>query len=243
MKTSNKLLVLAVVVLLASITSYNFSLKAEYNKRAFISEFYEYNKLNFKDFNEIEVKGANILDLKILQSDTFVVRMRKRFAPRFTIEQSGRKLVISLVNNEDSYSSEKEIVIFCPKLNRLVLDGVNTNYYNSKDSMITAFSEQDWRRTVVEGFEIDSLNIALGVNNTLKLNNNKIKQLYVNVGEKQKSGSKLIIWKDNVIEDAFFDIADKNELQLISPQIENLKYIYADGATISLTGKAHSLLK
>jgi len=242
MKTSNRLLLLAVVILVISITSYNFSLKAEYNKLDFIGEFYDYKKLNFRDFDEIYVKGANILDLKVVRADSFDVRMRKRPTANFNIVQNGNKLIIALSRKADLYSSEKEIVIFCPKLKRLNLDGEKTEYFG-KDSVMVAISEQDWRRTVIEGFDLEILDVSMGVNNTLKLNNNKIKQLRALVGDKQKSGSKLIIWKDNKIHDAYLDIADKNELQLISPQIESLKYNYGKEAMISLTGKSHSLLK
>lgn len=243
MKTSNRLFALAVVVLLASIVSYNFSLKAEYNKKAFTSEFYEYKTLGFKNFNEIEVKCANVLDLRIYHSDTFKVKIRGQYKPRYVVDQKRNRLIIHLKDRERAYSEEKEVVIFCPQLNKLILNGEKTSFYDRKDSLITEITEQDWRRTVVEGFELDSLSVNLGEFNTLKLNKNTIKNFNAKVGDAGKEGSKLVIGKDNILKNAFFDIGDKNELQLQSPQIDNFRYKYSADATISLRGKSHSLLK
>jgi hypothetical protein len=244
MKTSNKFLTGGIIIFFGLLLSYNIALMAEYNKLEFKNEFYSYESLGYKSFDEITVNCGNILDLKIIRSDTFGVKIKKFNDRDFRLEQIGNELIINVTDSLNSpwRSDNKAIVIFCPTIAKLKIKGQAMTYFDY-DTLVTNVPSVHDRKTVLEGFNTDSLNITLGTNSKLRLNKNKIQMLNAIVGDEKNRESKLILENDNVINLARFRVAGKSELQLNDPQINTLNYSYSKGATISLTGKAHSLLK
>lgn len=246
MKTSNKFLILALATFLVLLALYNVELKAAYKKRDFTDEFYNYSKLDNKDFDEIYVEAGNVIDVKIVRADKFDIRLRKHRKFLTLLNQQGGRLYIDVADslaNFNDWGDRNEIVIFCPALKRIVMNGQKMSYYEHSDSLKTDVLHQFDRRTVLEGFNLNSLTVSLGAANTLKLNNNKIKTLSAQIGDNEKGASKLTVGSDNVIDIANFNVADKCELILSNPEIKKIDYSFSTKAEITLKGSALKLLR
>jgi len=244
MKASNKVLLVALILLLTSLTLYDFELKAEYEKGEFKKEFYLYDKLNHKDFDEIEVNAGNLLDLKIVRADKFDIRLRKYYNKPFKISQKKNKLVIDVTDSLNSpwMSGEKAMVIFCPKLTRLTIRG-QVMTFRDRNRTITEMIRNNNAFTELIGFTDDSLNLKLGSKCYLSFTGNNVKNLNAIIGDDTGGGAEFTINGSNVIGNASFQIKGKNELRLDNPKIEHLNYTYSKDATITLSGAAHSFLK
>ncbi len=244
MKASNKVLLVALIALLISITLYNFELKAEYEKSEFKMEFYSYNKLDYKNFDEIEVNAGNLIDLKIIKAEKFDIRLHKYYNTPFKVSQKQNRLIIDVTDslNSPRMSGEKAMVVFCPKLSRLKIKG-QIMTFQKNDRLVTEVPRNGDSATELSGFNLDSLDLTLESKCCLKLAGNKIGYLNAIIGNESDAGAKFTVNDKNVIKDASIQVKGKNELSLSDPKIEHLNYSYSKESTISLTGASHSLLK
>ena len=244
MKSSNIILLVAGIVFLASLTAYNFSVKNEYLRVNYKDPFYEYSKLKFKDFDKIEIKAGNLVDLKIVQKPEFDFRVNKRLEDDFLITQTGSTISIGIKDStKRSYYYPKSIVIFCPYLKELKVDAQMTLNNNGDGKEVPGYLYQGDRQIVLEGFSLDSLSVVQGIFNTVKLSRNKIGRLVAITGGKVNGGSKLVVGADNEIRSANFSISNHNQLSLKGGRIDDLQLNPADSASVELQGNALSLLK
>ena len=244
MKSSNLTLLVAGTVFLAALTIYNFSLKAEYLRADFKDPFYGYSKLAFKNFDKIDIKAGNLLGVKIIKGDKFDVRVDDDIKDDLSIIQNGGTLSIAVKDTtQRAYYYLQGLTIFCPTLRELRVDAQKTVFHDRENRRVIEYQKQDDQRILMEMFSLDSLTIVQGINNTVKLNRNRIGMLKALTGREGMWGSKLIIEGDNVIKSADISIFNGNHLALKVAQIEDLNLNPSDSSSVELHGRALKLLK
>src|SRR5437764_8791518 len=92
-KTSNKLIIIALVVTLVSLVAYDFLLKAEYRSGNYKIPFKNYVTLNWKDFDIVDINASTAANVKLVQGP-FSVRVEQYAAEYVQVKQKGNRLEI-----------------------------------------------------------------------------------------------------------------------------------------------------
>jgi hypothetical protein len=243
MKTSNKLILAALLLVLISLFGYDYLLKEAYVSGKYKDPYNGFTALKFKDFDTVDLVSSTAANVKFVQGP-FSVRIDTNFLNYVKVKQTGKRLQINTVFESGYLYNPKPyiLVISCPKLSE-----VNTNAtYRSNNQQVTdTIVREDWkmRQVLIDGFKQNSLAIKQDYGSTVMLANNQIHIINGLIGVSKKSGSKLIIEKSNELGDVTLNIQNKSSLVLNNTLIHNLNYHLADSAKLVLIGSAQNLIK
>lgn len=241
MKTSNKLMLTAVIILLISMIAYDFALRAEYRKGDFRKPFYGMEKdTTLTGFTSIENRVADHVSVGVLQDKNTMIYNQHDFKENFKIYKNGSVLIIDV--NEKKVKKltkyhQSNVVIFCPSIEKLITEPDIQSKPSETDYAYENFT------TTLKGFNLQKLQLNIGKLSTVILEGNKINQLQAVVGENSAQKSNLTIRSDNQINSAKIDVLGKNELRIENPIIVKKQFTVSDSATISMGGNFHNQLK
>lgn len=231
MKTSNKLLVLATLIIIGYLVAYDFALKAEYLKGDYKSPFYHMQRIPVSSFNAIEHNIGNYTDVRIEQGAEFGVWVNKRLKDEITVSQHGKTLHIDYTgkSNFPHRFFEANVLIICPAI-------------NSVTSRPLARSISPWASatTHITGFKQDELNIRSYKMSEIVLSKDTLNKLNAATGD---SRATLTINGNNAIKDASFNLLGRSEIRLLDPAIDKSGFKYTDSTTMILSGRALNLLQ
>lgn len=232
MKTSNKWLLAAALLLLGSLTAYNMGLRAEYRTGAYKNPNYNTTALNFKDFTEIDLQAANVVGLKVV-AGPYGVRLNKNAGKYVKVTQQGQRLTVAVVFPEgrESVGGRQALTISLPQLARLT--ATSTYLLNSKpvtDKHPVGLSVR------IEGFRQDSLRVQQDHGTQVELARNQLGFLRAEAGRTPGSHPQLRIEGSNRIGGAFLSVQNQGHLQLEAGGITNLRTQFGDSAVANLTG-------
>ena len=238
MKTSNKLLLAAILIISAYCVASAFALKNEYLKGDYKSRFYRMRQMNFADFDAVEADIPNTA-ITIEQGTKFAVWITNDLPDI----DAGKKNKTLTINNKPgtkpSYGYGSSVIIICPQLVSLKL-GKSL----SKEEMLAIATEiNPWKNKIdgafntIIGFKQKSMIVEINNATTLQLQQTKIGKLnaFANCGN-------LSIQGPNTIDTANFDISAYNSLELNYVEIKNPTYKLANTAKITVTGLSLHLL-
>lgn len=241
MKTSNKLLLTAILFLLASLTAYNMALKTEYRRGTYKDLYKDFTALNFQDFDALEINPGSIVNVKVM-AGPYAVWVRKEAAEHVRLKQTGRRLRLDATFDADKKSMGRgyTVMIRCPRLASLATDAV----YSVGGKLITDHDLGPAQKfgVTVTGFAQDSLRVAQDNASVVKLVDNRFGLLRAVAGLSVGSSSALQILPSNRIGAARLDIRNKSELLLENVRIPELHYQFADSAKATMSGAALSAL-
>lgn len=242
MKTSNKLTIAAVLLILVSLVYYDLMLKAGYLSGNYKDQFRDFTALNFKDFKSIDL-GSSTASNIIVEQGPFSVRIEPTATRFVKVSQRNQILHIETAfpGNYENSRAEYVLIISCPNLIKFDADA----RYMAGDLPITdtiASADFKWRPTIIRGFTLDSLSINEKHAASIILQGNNIKFINTVIGLGEGSGSNMVILKDNKFQNADLNILNKSQLQLHNATINNLNYHLADSAKLILIGNAKKLL-
>lgn len=242
MKTSNKLIITALILIVVCLFGYDCLLKQEYLSGNYKNPYRDFAKLNFRDFDSVDVKSSTAINVKFIQGP-FKVLADSIMLNHLIINQKGRKLTIkgNFKQNQNYSSNPYILLISCPKLKAINASAVFTS--NNKQ-VIDTVTREDWnmRRNLVEGFDQDSLTINQSYGSCVILAKNRIKVLTAIVGKMPLSGSEIKILNNNELQQATIDVLNRSQLLFDGKSIQNLHYHLADSAKMTLTGAAQNTL-
>jgi hypothetical protein len=242
MKTSNKLVTVAFLLILASLFVYDHLLKAEYISGRYKDPYGNYITLKFKDFDTVDVNSTSAVNVKFIQG-AFSVRVDNDAIDFTKIKQEGNRLKIDAafkgdyINNPNLYI----VVISCPKLTEV---NANAIFKEGNKLIIDTIFREDWRmrQNLIEGFNEDSLSTRQYYGNSIILSGNHIRMLNAIVGLNPHSFSKIAILKNNQFQQATIDVLNRSKVLLDGKTIQNLEYHLADSAQMILTGAAQNIV-
>jgi hypothetical protein len=242
MKTSNQLMLIALLVTVASMVAFDFLLKAAYLSGDYKIPFKNYITLQWKDFDIVDLGSSNTANVKFIQGP-FSVRIDGHAREYIRLSQTGNRLAIdaSFEGNYFGNSNQYLLVISCPTLTRVY---AGATYRSNNNEVTDTIAREDWnmRQVLIDGFKQDTLSIVQDYGSTVVLANNTIRSLYALVGKSEGSGSKIILQDSNQFGDATLNIEHKSKLLLENATIQHLSYWLGDSATLVLSGNAQDLL-
>jgi len=236
MKTSTKLLLVGLLILVASLATYNVALRAEYNRGEFRKPYHDYTTLTLRDFDEVEVAPGSHLTVKV-EAGPFAVRQHKQI-DSVQIVQTGRRLLITdLAKHRNSRSpwAARLVVVSCPHLATLL---VNSTAAGAALPQPSTPPNPDLPSADVQvgGFHQDSLLVVADQNAAVELVQNELKQLRVVAGTTPGSTAAVRVAKTNKIGAARLDFQHKSAFTLDTPIISDLRYQFADSVRATLPG-------
>jgi len=240
MKTSNKLVVAALVVVLVSLVAYDYLLKAAFVSGKYKDPYYSFVSLKNTGFDTVDIVSSTVANVKFIQGP-FSVRIDSTALAYVQVKQTGKRLQINAVfeNNYLYNHNPYVMVISCPKLLEISTDA---NYLVNGKQITDSIAKEDWRKVLIDGFKQDSLTISQDYGSTLILANNHINLIDAVIGKSLGSGSKLIIREGNQFKIAKINVFNNSNLLLNNAAIGNLDYHLADSAKLTVTGAAQNLL-
>lgn len=243
MKTSYQLLILAAVILFGTTAAYDIALSREYSKMDYNDPYSDYDQLNFKNFDKIEILGSNRIATMITYATKFDVKQLK-FMEDALIEQKGSTLIITFNSDINSYQggSGNDFIIKCPSLKQITADFI----YTSKGRPVAELGSKSDKyyggRVSVNGFKQDSLFVVMNNSTTVLLQNNKLNFLDANIGVRNLNSSTIDIDGTNSIFSAQLNLQHQSVMTLRNIYIKNFKYKLSDSAQVNLSGISLRLL-
>ncbi len=236
MKTSNKWVLAALVLLFGALAAYNIGLRAEYRTGAYKDPLRNTKALDFKNFTEVNVQAASAMDVKIV-AGPYGVRLNNEAADYVRVSQHGSRLTIALVypNKFQYLGRGNTVTITCPQLKRLQAGAV----YSAEGKPVTDKQTDSWagHAVLVQGFVADSLALRQDYATRIELANNRLRYLRAEIGSNSGSRSVLHIARDNRIQTA--DLAVKHQSELVlDGKIEQPHYFFGESARAALAGTA-----
>jgi len=243
MKTSNKLIIAGLLLLLIAVIVYDYQIKAAYDSRSYKNPYLEFTTLKFRDFDTVDVISSTAANVKFVQGP-FKVSVDSNTLEFVRIKQKGSRLQVT-ANFEHDYQYNPNpyiLVISCPKLSEA---NISATYTANGKPVIDTVVKEEWnmRRVLIDGFKEDNLSVRQDYASTVILSNDIIGSLQVTTGESVGSGSKLIIQKSNHFHKAAIDILNKSNFYLNDAFIEDLHYHLADSARMIINGAAQKLIE
>lgn len=237
MKTSNKLLLTTILIIIVSMVTYDFALRAEYKKGEYKNRFYGMQKVSaLTGYTAIDNRAANFAAVDIEQGKNQEIWTRPNWKDDYKIYKSGTTLVIEVipekVKNIKPYH-QINITVICP-----LIEKITTKRYTIPKS-----SENDYDSdgtTTLKGFDLQNLSLNIGKSSNIILEKNKIEHLQAKIGANLSQNSNLTIRSNNQINLATINVFGKNGLHIDNPIIGKKQFTISDSATISLSGSIHN---
>ena len=244
MKTSSKLVVAGIVLLLAALFAYNYLLKQEYLTGSYKVPYKDYVHLKFSDFDAVDVLSSTTTNVKFVQGP-YSVKINDDALTYTTVEQKGKRLIIAS-NFEGEYRNNQNGYLLIISMPKLIEVNTSATYTKNKgaQTITDTIVLEDWhmRQVLIEGFNEDSINVKQNYGSTVVFSNNKIHILNAIVGASDSSGSKLIIQKNNRFDQARINVLNRSTFSLDGKAVQNLKYSLADSAKITFTGSSQNII-
>ncbi len=243
MKTSNKIVATAFLVIIVSAIGYAIAMKKEFLTGNYKKTYINFSSLPYKNFNSVTINPSNIINVKLVQGP-FKVMVNNVIKDNLTFKQINNTLQVDLnweytrFNTGETYM----VVISCPRLVSVHASAVSTL---NKQNLIDTLAGEGWayHQILIDGFKQDSLSVSQEWGSQVLLANNSLIHLSAVTSINELSGSKLTVLKSNVIQQANLDVRNKGKLVLYQANIPGLNYRLADSALLIMNGAAIKSLK
>jgi hypothetical protein len=240
MKTSNKLLIAAIILVLVSLTAYNIQLVKAYHARSDV--YYNYHKIELEDFSKINIQAGYVQ----IKQGPFAVYSSKASNGIVNISLKDNELIIEKNDLFDRriVHDKYDLIISCPDLEQVKMDA-RILKDGKKVSMLSGYISDDYNANMVDisGFELDSLMILQDNSNLVNLTNNRIKNLKAELGESKGAGSMLRLDSTNHIQQAEIDVREAGRLILDNIYIERVNGNFSSTSKVSISGNSMKMLK
>ncbi|MBB2149287.1 hypothetical protein [Pedobacter gandavensis] len=239
MKTSNMLIIAALIVSLGMVTTYNFSLKAAYEAGDYKNRFKESEFREVKNIETLNITDANLIAIIVEPGKKEGIWIRKRVKEHLMLNQVGNTLTVGLTDEARKTSrltGYEDIVLVTNGLKKL-----NTVAYWPKDNKrenVNVYGGE----VSLKGIKSTELDIRMASSTSVTMDKMILNTLNVVVGD-EKGGAAMHLDPDNQIEFAEFAIPGASKLSLNDPKIVKTRYNLSDKATVTLNGTALQVIK
>jgi hypothetical protein len=238
MKTSNKILLLATLIILSYLTFFDFKLKAEYLKGEYKTRFYSMKEQKVGEFRSIENNASN-LDVRIEKGDQFEIWYDDDLKDNLELTNKNNQLVINYnkKDNEDDFIKSGNLIIICPKIEAVAINKV----LKMKDSLSKEYIPNGV--TTIYNFNQDKLELIVNSVTELILDKNKFNLLSAKVGDSKSTNGTLTILNNNEINNLYVELNGTSILNLNDPMINKAELKISDSVDVKLSGRALKFLK
>ena len=232
MKTSTILLVCAVVIIVTSLTAYNFTLRASFLSGDYKNPYYGLSFNPVKQISSVRLSSSNNFQLQVVQGKKEGLYFSDRVKGRFVFSTVGNRILIDLT--EESKKSGftvygDDMILVLSRMDSLILKP----YFKVGDEQQRHLSGS----INVKGFAQPSMTLDLGTGSAVSMDSLKIENLRALIGNNGDGPSELALYQ-GVYGAAIFDIPGKGTLQLLNPEITKSEYRLSKTASVTLNGRA-----
>jgi|SRR5690606_21830282 len=187
MKTSNKILTLIGLTLLASpfINAYSLKQKLinkEYTLLKNRNEI-EMKSIDFMPTDSIHIIGGNNLLVEITQSDSASVKIGKK-TPILVYEENGVLIVQYSEDHNPDSSNPARVIIRTPSINAISVEGKLITYSKGTQYRKTVTSYYSPFEITVDGFKAEKMNIHVrNGGGSINFNKTRLDKLSLSIGE------------------------------------------------------------
>lgn len=242
MRTSIKILIATLALVIAGLLVYDTQLKAAYLKDDYKKPFGGFVPANFSNFNSIELRSGTVINLMVTKGP-YKVLVAPAAGDFVKISQQGSKLIISAEFKDHYRGLADDYVVFvsCPELSSFSSNA----RYKAGDMTVTDTTVLNfaWKQTVINGFTNDTMRITESNASNVTIRNCRLNTLKAVVGVSNNSGADLTIGAGNSFKQTDFDIRNKSTLMLKNTAGGNINYHLADSAQLMVNGVSQPLLK
>jgi hypothetical protein len=242
MRTSNKIILAAVLITLVCLVGYDLLLKAAYMSGDYKNPYKSYIALPWKNFDIVEVNSSTSANVKFVQGP-FSVKIDGHALEYTSIKQQGKRLQINAgFENKHLWDPYPYLILIsCPKLTKVY---ANATYFANKHPATDSVAREGWymRKVLIDGFKQDSLSVEQDYGSTVILSNNIIRSVHAAIGKSKGSSSRIILEQSNQFDNVSLDIGHRSKLELENCIIHHLVYHLSDSAKLIVSGSAHELL-
>lgn len=235
MKTSIKILLTSLLLIIVSLVVYDSQLRAEYLQGNFRKPFGDFTPANFRNFNSIELRSGTAINIMVTKGP-YKVMVDPGAGDFVKLSKQGDKLIVQAVFNDHYryHGNDYTIFISCPNLESFSSDArYKVNDWTVTDTLPNIFEK---KASLISGFNSNKLFITENNGSNILLENNHIDTLRVVAGSSYHSGSIITIGKGNSFDTAYFSIQNKGTLSIEAPAGNHINYHIADSARINING-------
>ena len=227
---------------------YDWHLGAEYRKGDYTDPYFGYVPLNYRDFDEVELRSSSAVNLVLAEGDFKVLEHPR--ATFVVVRQEGKRLIIEakFLDHFETVNAFHTLFISCPKLRVFSADAK----YMVGPLAVTDHENLDprWLPTVIRGFDEDSLTIREEHASNVWLEGDRMRRVTAvsgadparSSGPAAGNGPLLVIGQDNHFDSSDLNILNKGRLWIKGTDTRQLTYHLADSATLTVNGvSAHYL--
>ena len=238
MKTSNKILLLATLIILSYLTFFDFKLKAEYLKGKYKTRFYSMKEQKVGEFRSIENNASNLY-VRIEKGDQFEIWYDDDLKDNLELTNKNNQLVINYnkKDNDDDFIKSGNLIIICPKIEAVVINKL----LEMKDSLSKEYIPNGV--TTIYNFNQDNLELIVNSVTKLILDKNKFNLLSAKVGDSKSTKGTLTIMNNNEINNLYVELNGTSILNLNDPMINKAELKISDSVDVKLSGRALKFLK
>lgn len=243
MKTSSKLFITAILIIIGSMITYDVALRAEYCKGTYKSRFYGFKKItDTKAFTTLDNRAANLVTVHVEQGEHFGIWMMNDLKDYISISHNGTVLVIDVIDKKSPYIKpyiniyKNRIIIISPAVNKII----TTPFFALKENEEGNYSIGS---TTLFGFNQKELELHINKSTRLDLDKNKIDFLKAYVGDSSTHHANLTIRSNNQINNAEIKVKGMNGLNLENPKITKSSFNISDSAQVNLSGSFLNQIK
>lgn len=236
MKTSTMIIITTVLIIMGCLTAFNYNLKGEYKSGEYKSRFRNMNFTSLKGIEKLDIQHANLLGIRIEQGGKEGIWINKDIIDQVHYKVNAQVLTLKADQDEidGSMALSGGVIIITKTLN-----AVKT----SPDVLNNKRSYRGPGEVSINGYQLDRLDLEVGKDVRLSLNNMKLNSLHAAVGDKAHGLAELLISSDTKINTAQMDLPGASRLTLLNPTIVKATYNLSDSATVTLSGKAVQMIK
>lgn len=236
MKTSTMIIITAVVIIMGCLTAFNYNLKGEYLSGEYKSRFKNMDFTSLKGIEKLDIQHANLLGVLIEQGDKEGVWINRDIIDQVHYKVNAQVLTLRADQGEtDGFVAQRGGVIIVTKM----LNTVKT----SPDTKESKGYFRGPGEISINGYQLDRLDLEVGKDVRVSLNNMKLNSLHAAVGDKAHGRAELLISADTKINTAQMDLPGASRLTLLNPTIVKATYNICDSATVTLSGKVVQMIK
>ncbi len=243
MRTSTKILITALALLLVSIVVYDLQLRAAYNTGRFRKPYNDYVNLQLQGFKVIDLQSANVINIK-LEQGPFKVLAAPEAIDFIKTTRHGDTLAIyaHYKYNYHNVRTAPVMYISCPQLSAILTDARYTVGHTEKTDE-RAKEDFSWRISEISGFSGPYLRIVQDHASKLLLTNNSIAVVDAVAGLSSGSASNIALGENNRLGKARLDIRHGSRLWIKEAGADQLDYHIGDSAQLIISGAAQHSLK
>jgi len=216
-------------------------LKRELEKGLYKIPFSNYVESNYTGFRNINLKSASTVNIKI-EKGPFHVLIEPSVRNYAHLKMNGDTLEIETVFPDEyhGYSVDFAMYISCPEISSIHSDAL---YRIMSKEFVERDAERS-RRTTIEGFSLDSLNIIATNGSDIRLVSDTIRNLNAVIGIDSASASKFYIGKNNHFDHANINVRNLSRFWIgYADTTQAFNYTLSDSAQLIVSGRANHVIK